>query len=224
MGSGYKDFQIDEVLASADVDNYLMRQTVMHFNSAAARDAAITAPEEGMHAYLRDQNYDTVYTGSSWVIDDPTPPMAVLRQTTTAQTIQRETDAAITFNTEDFDTHNGHSTTTNTSRYTAPRAGIYRVTGVLPWQTLAVTATFIVYFKVNNSTLYAGSSLYRHNSNSNVPVTSATALMSLNAGDYVEMWAWFTAQFNDSSVPASMDTAVSYQRGPRMEIEWLRQA
>ncbi|MEV4000990.1 hypothetical protein [Actinomadura sp. NPDC049753] len=68
MGSGFKDFQVGEVLGSADVDNYLMKQSVMSFASAAARNAAITSPEEGMCAYLRDVDALTVYTGAAWVV------------------------------------------------------------------------------------------------------------------------------------------------------------
>lgn len=68
MGSGFKDFVVGEVLGSADVDNYLMKQSVMSFASAAARDAAVTAPEEGMVAYLRDVDAMTVYTGAAWIV------------------------------------------------------------------------------------------------------------------------------------------------------------
>ncbi|MFI0484893.1 hypothetical protein [Actinomadura sp. 9N215] len=68
MGSGFKDFAVGEVLGSADVDNYLMKQSVMSFASAAARAAAVTSPEEGMVAYLRDVDALTVYTGAAWVI------------------------------------------------------------------------------------------------------------------------------------------------------------
>jgi len=41
-------------------------QGVLVFASAAARDAAITSPQEGQFAYLKDTNVTTYYTGSAW--------------------------------------------------------------------------------------------------------------------------------------------------------------
>jgi hypothetical protein len=47
-------------------------QGVLVFASAAARDAAITSPEEGQFAYLKDTNVTTYYTGSAWANLDTT--------------------------------------------------------------------------------------------------------------------------------------------------------
>ena len=70
-GLGFKDFTTGEVLTAADVDGYLM-QGVWVFASAAARDAAVTSPQEGNFAYLKDTNVTTYYTGSSWANLDTT--------------------------------------------------------------------------------------------------------------------------------------------------------
>ena len=70
-GLGFKDFVTGEVLTAADVDGYLM-QGVWVFASAAARDAAVTAPSEGNFAYLKDTNVTTYYTGSAWANLDTT--------------------------------------------------------------------------------------------------------------------------------------------------------
>lgn len=51
MGSGFKNFTAS-VLTAADVNNFLMEQSVMSFASTGARDVAITAPETGMVAYI----------------------------------------------------------------------------------------------------------------------------------------------------------------------------
>lgn len=68
MGSGFKDWAAGDVLTAADVDGYLMRQTVMTFADASARDTALSGVlDEGMVAYLEDSNAITVYNGSSWV-------------------------------------------------------------------------------------------------------------------------------------------------------------
>lgn len=63
----YKNF-IDAVsLPASDINTYLMKQSVMVFASAAARDSAITSPTEGMICYLSDSNSLTLYDGASWV-------------------------------------------------------------------------------------------------------------------------------------------------------------
>ena len=70
-GQGFKTFTTGEVLTAADVNGYLM-QGVLVFASAAARDAAITSPQEGQFAYLKDTNVTTYYTGSAWTNLDTT--------------------------------------------------------------------------------------------------------------------------------------------------------
>jgi hypothetical protein len=47
-------------------------QGILVFASAAARDAAITSPEEGQFAFLKDTNVTTYYTGSAWANVDTT--------------------------------------------------------------------------------------------------------------------------------------------------------
>jgi len=69
MGSGFKDWAAGDVLTAADVDGYLMRQTVMTFADASARDTALSGVlDEGMTAYLEDTNEVTVYDGSDWIV------------------------------------------------------------------------------------------------------------------------------------------------------------
>lgn len=70
-GLGFKDFTTGEVLTAGDVDGYLM-QGIWVFASAAARDAAVTSPQEGNFAYLKDTNVTTYYTGSAWTNLDTT--------------------------------------------------------------------------------------------------------------------------------------------------------
>jgi len=65
-GLGFKDFTTGEVLTAADVDGYLM-QGIWVFASAAARDAAVTSPQEGNACYLKDTNAVQTYSGAAWV-------------------------------------------------------------------------------------------------------------------------------------------------------------
>jgi hypothetical protein len=58
-----KVFTAGEVLAAADVNEFLGDQAVMTFAGTAARGSAIPSPVEGMVAYLEDTNLYTAYNG-----------------------------------------------------------------------------------------------------------------------------------------------------------------
>jgi hypothetical protein len=70
-GLGFKTFTTGEVLTAADVNGYLM-QGVLVFASEAARDAAITSPQEGQFAFTKDNNSLWYYSGSAWVASGAT--------------------------------------------------------------------------------------------------------------------------------------------------------
>lgn len=70
-GLGFKNFSSGEVLTAADVNGYLM-QGVLVFASTAARDAAITSPQEGQFAYTKDTNGLWYYDGAAWVASGAT--------------------------------------------------------------------------------------------------------------------------------------------------------
>lgn len=63
--SGRKTFTAGEVLQAADVNDFLMDQSVMVFAGTAARGSAIPSPSEGMVTYLQDSDEVEVYT-TSW--------------------------------------------------------------------------------------------------------------------------------------------------------------
>ena len=68
MGSGFKNFTAT-VLTATDVNNYLMKQSTMSFASTGARDTQITAPEDGMVAYIGSNDANEglyTYNGTSW--------------------------------------------------------------------------------------------------------------------------------------------------------------
>lgn len=80
--AGFKTFVAGAVLTAADLNGYLMTQSVPVFTNEAARNAAITAPTKGMVAYLTastvpaatgDTNtavptgITTIYNGAAWV-------------------------------------------------------------------------------------------------------------------------------------------------------------
>jgi hypothetical protein len=61
-----KVFTAGEVLAAADVNSFLMDQTVMSFAGTAARGSAIPSPVEGMTTFREDTDRIESYTGSLW--------------------------------------------------------------------------------------------------------------------------------------------------------------
>jgi hypothetical protein len=61
-----KVFTPGEVLAAADVNNFLMNQSVMTFAGTAARSSAIGTAVEGMLTYLEDTNTFQYWSGSAW--------------------------------------------------------------------------------------------------------------------------------------------------------------
>ena len=71
--SGYKLFVTGDVLTAAQVNDYLMLQTVMVFANSAARTSALSGVlAEGLVSYLKDTDVVEVYTGADWVsLDDP---------------------------------------------------------------------------------------------------------------------------------------------------------
>ena len=64
-GAGFKLFSNGQVLLASEVMGFMMDQQIMVFADAAARDAAILSPSEGMFAFLKDLDKLTVFT-TSW--------------------------------------------------------------------------------------------------------------------------------------------------------------
>jgi hypothetical protein len=63
-GLGRKVFVAGEILQAAELQGYAVDQSVMVFDDATARTAAIPSPTEGMVTYLKDEDAVTVYDGA----------------------------------------------------------------------------------------------------------------------------------------------------------------
>jgi len=64
----YRDFTVGQVLTSQQVDEFLMRQTVMVFADSAARSTALAdVTVQGMLTYLLDTSTYESWTGAAWV-------------------------------------------------------------------------------------------------------------------------------------------------------------
>lgn len=65
-GLGRKEWSPGDTLTAADVNGYLMDQSVMVFAGTAARSSAIPSPSTGMVAYSTATGLQ-LYNGTSWV-------------------------------------------------------------------------------------------------------------------------------------------------------------
>lgn len=71
-GAGRKDWTAGAQVAAADMDTYLMEQTVMQFATSAARDTALASIlDEGLLTTQADSNSLTAYSGSAWSTTGP---------------------------------------------------------------------------------------------------------------------------------------------------------
>ncbi len=116
------------------------------------------------------------------------PPRVQMRQTA-GQTIATSSFVALTWDIEDVDNWQGHSTTVNPSRYTCRLAGWYELSGKVAWvanntgqraSQWAVNGTGLSGSQASISSTTAGEREY-------VTVTMEALLA---VGDYVELWAF----------------------------------
>jgi hypothetical protein len=100
--------------------------------SSSANLSTINNPYDGMVAVARDTDAVYVYNGSTWVAPKAAfNPVGRIRQTTVQTGLTDNTAFAVTFDSEDFDSHSFHSTSSNNSRVTPTVAGYYRVSGIV---------------------------------------------------------------------------------------------
>jgi len=141
-------------------------------------------------------------------------PCAEMRQAV-AQSIPNSANTAILLDTEDLDSDNGHSTVTNTSRYTAQTAGWWRVMGGVSLTGNATGTRNL--FIAKNSGAVAGTG-----TNNGVPGAASWAgatkskLVSLIVGDFVEVFF-----FQNSG--GALNTLVSgVEIQAAMSVQWVR--
>jgi hypothetical protein len=84
----YKVFTNGSVLNASEINDNLMNQSVMVFSNSTARDAALTAPIEGMLTWLEDVNKYQYRNGSgAWVdLASPSGLVKLAAQTFTSAT------------------------------------------------------------------------------------------------------------------------------------------
>lgn len=132
------------------------------------------------------------------------PIIADLRQTT-AQTLPNNTWVALLFQAEDIDTHGGHSTTSNTGRYTCTLAGTYMFNGAVAFASHA-TGQRWCRWHLNGGEIFGTGANVQAITGQPTLLTARTAVMTLAVGDYVEL-----AAFQSSG--GNLDTYISGAAG-----------
>jgi hypothetical protein len=134
---------------------------------------------------------------------------------TVAQSIPNSSGTAVLLDTEDIDSDGGHSTVTNTSRYTAQTAGWYRYGGACSLAANA-TGTRIVWVNKNAATV-AGTAATGVASASIAPaIAMRSRLVQLALTDFLEM-----IMFQNSGV--AQNTVISgVESQPSLGLQWVR--
>lgn len=140
--------------------------------------------------------------------------LALLRQTTNQTGLTASTYTALTWNAEDFDTANGHSTSANTSRYTAQAAGKYRVQAHVYMGAGGTNATQNLVFRLyKNGVAQTGFTDSQPNKTASITGHYVTPvwLISLAASDYVEVF--INPDWTAATASATLNSICS--------IEWV---
>lgn len=135
----------------------------------------------------------------------------------TTQSLTNNTDAAVLLNVEDLDTHSGHSTVTDTSRWTCPTGwtGYYFVSGQVCF---AANATGLrrVHLEVNGAVISGTHSILTATAVADGGVRATTSgLVHLDVGDFVELNAFQTSG-------GSLSTEVISTAAAILHLTWVR--
>lgn len=133
---------------------------------------------------------------------------------TSAQTITSGSgsDTPISLDTEAYDSDNGHSTTTNTSRYVIQVAGTYLILATGAFD-INATGNRKVGINVNGANALGGA-FTGPSMSSNSWVASVGVYQALNVGDYVELVMWQTSG-------ANLVTKFGGAFGPALMCHWI---
>lgn len=132
-------------------------------------------------------------------------PVRFKGYSSTTQSLASGTSGIVlTLDTEVVDSDGGHSTTTNTSRYTAQTAGLYYVSGAVTFATNATNTRTLQVF-LNGAGVTGSAMQVAPAPNRGASVFTST-IVQLAVGDYVELAAW---QDSGSTLTTSNSNAIS---------------
>ena len=141
-------------------------------------------------------------------------PIGEFRQTVT-QNITTSVGTAINFDTEDVDNDNGHSTVTNTSRYTAQTAGRFQVSGGVSYASHADSNVRQVEIDLNGASVSGSDQAVVGFSADNARIGTRVKQVFMNGStDFVTIVA-----FQASGI--TLATVVTGAQQPNMNVRWV---
>lgn len=141
------------------------------------------------------------------------PPLAMVHQES-SQSLTSSSWTAITMDTETYDTADGHSTSTNTSRYTAVYPGYYLLGGGVTYAG-NTTGRRGARWAVNGSVIPGSATLQVATSATSVGVTARGMVTYLTVGDYVELQGY---QDSGGALSTYVTASDSYSS---MSVVWV---
>lgn len=142
-------------------------------------------------------------------------PLAVLYQATTQSIASGGSGTALTFDSESADTYSGHSTTTNSSRYTGQVPGYYLVYGIAVFGPSATGYRAATIGKNGSQTVLPGAfGVSAPITGINAAATALSVVQMNGTTDYVEIYA----QQNSGG---SLATPVTSDQQSAMTVWWL---
>ena len=147
----FKDFAAGDILTAADVDDYLMRQSIMTFADSATRDTALSAVlAEGMFCYLDDTNAFQYYDGSAWA--DVSNPGDITAVTAGTALTGGGTTGDVTLNVDLTAVATGVKEEVNTADFITDATTARTLTSTDAGKTILFTSATAVVVTVNLST------------------------------------------------------------------------
>jgi hypothetical protein len=134
---------------------------------------------------------------------------------TSIQTIPNSTWTAINLDSEEYDTNDYHDNVTNNSRITIPESGYYLVTGYFRLASYNGARMYAIQFYVNGSSISSTHQEYL-SENTNQQTVESTQVLKLDAGDYVELYAY---QSSGGNLDTLASAATQYPRLTLTKIE-----
>lgn len=183
---GYKSWATEEVMASADVNNLLMKQAVVVCTSGTHP----SSPPEGMMIYETDTDKYLGFDGSNWQeIFLLNPPRAEITRTTTMSVPTGGSVTIISWQSSVYNVRNMWSSGVNPSRITVPAGmdGLYLVSANVEYEANADGATGTRQVSLLRSGSVVGRQTIPGNGTGVATRVEYSRTISASAGDYFEI-------------------------------------
>lgn len=140
-------------------------------------------------------------------------PLCLLRQTS-VQSLSNNSFGDILFDTEDIDRDGGHSTVTNTARYTSPTSGYIAVSGGVAFAANA-TGRRAAQWALNGTAINASQNMETTTATGNPTLSARTFAVPVNGStDYVTLQG-----YQDSG--GALNTFATGNVQPNMYVLWI---